>query len=114
MVNKKYIPDRGDIVWMDFSPTRGHEQSLVRPALVLSPKAYNQKAGLMIVCAVTSQIKGYPYEVLVQGKKITGVILSDQIRSVAWKEREASFAQKVQQFVIGEVEEKLATLLFGN
>ncbi len=112
MVNKNYIPDRGDIVWLDFSPTRGHEQSNVRPALVLSNHKYNHKTGLMIVCAVTSQNKGYPYEVHMQGKKMGGVVLSDQIRSVAWKEREASFVQKVQQSVIDEVEEKLATLLF--
>ncbi len=112
MVNKDYIPNRGDVVWIDFSPTRGHEQSNVRPALVLSEKVYNQKTGLMIACPITSQVKGYPYEVHIQGKKIEGVVLSDQIRSVAWKEREASFVQKVQQSVIDEIEEKIATLLF--
>jgi mRNA interferase MazF len=113
MVDKNFIPHRGDIVWIDFSPTRGHEQSSVRPALVLSAKTYNQKTGLMIVCAITSHSKGYPYEVQVRGKKIEGVVLADQIRSVAWKEREASFVQVVSQSIINEVEEKLATLLFA-
>jgi len=112
MVNKSYIPSRGDIVWLDFSPTRGHEQSNVRPALVLSPKVYNQKTGLMVVCGITSQVKGYPYEVSLKVKNVEGVVLADQIRTVAWKERETSLIQKAPQTILVEVEEKLSALLF--
>jgi len=75
-----YIPDSGDIVWLTFSPQAGHEQSGRRPALVLSPAAYNEKVGLALFCPITSQIKGYPFEVLLQESlKVNGVILSDQI-----------------------------------
>jgi mRNA interferase MazF len=112
MVKKAYIPDRKDIVWIDLNPTRGHEQANVRPALVLSPKAYNQKTGLMLICAITSHQKQYPYEVVISSKKISGVVLSDQVRSVDWKERNAKYIQKVDQLVIEEVEEKLRTLIF--
>ena len=114
MIRKEYVPERGDIVWIDFSSTRGHEQASIRPALALSRRVYNQKTGLMIVCAMTSHVKGYPYEVLVHEKKIDGAILVDQIRSVAWKQRKARFIQKVSQSVIDEVEEKLTTLLFSE
>jgi mRNA interferase MazF len=108
---KKYVPERGDIVWLDFSPTRGHEQTSVRPALVLSHKPYNQKVGLSIVCAITSQPKNYPFEVVFEGKSVTGVVLSDQIRSVAWKERKARFVEKAPLHVLEEVLAKIQTLL---
>ena len=112
MVKKAYVPSRRDVVWVDFNPVRGHEQANVRPALVLSPKMYNQKTGLMIVCAITAQVKGYPYEVSVNEKEITGVILTDQIRTLDWKERKVKHIVTVSQSVINEVQENISTLIF--
>jgi len=88
-----YIPDRGDIVWITFNPQAGHEQAGRRPALVLSPKAYNGKVGLALLCPITSQIKGYPFEVLIpDGLPVNGVILADQVKSLDWKARNAEKA----------------------
>jgi len=114
MVKNRYLPDRGDVVWIDLNPTRGHEQSNVRPALVLSPKAYNQKTNLMIVCAITSHAKGYPFEVLLKEKKVEGVILADQVRNLDWKMRNTRFIQKASPKLVEEVTEKLNTLLSNN
>lgn len=87
-VSQDYIPDRGDLVWLDFNPSLGHEQAGYRPALVLSPADYNTRSGLAVVCPITSQVKNYPFEVpLPDGLQVTGVILTDQIKSVAWFER---------------------------
>ncbi|HTG17989.1 MAG TPA: endoribonuclease MazF, partial [Blastocatellia bacterium] len=83
-----YSPDRGDIVWIDFSPQAGHEQAGRRPALVVSPGAYNKKVGLAILCPITSQVKGYPFEVaLPDDLPIQGVVLSDQAKSLDWRAR---------------------------
>ena len=82
---KAYIPEPGDIVWLEFNPQAGHEQAGHRPALVLSQRAYNEKTGLGIFCPITSKVKGYPFEVLLKGKKISGVILSDQVKSLDWR-----------------------------
>lgn len=88
MVAKKpYIPDRGDVAWVDLDPTRGHEQRGKRPVVVVSSKLYNARAGLALVCPITSVVKGYPFEVAVRVKEISGVILVDQVRSIDWKER---------------------------
>lgn len=87
MVTKEYIPRRGDLVWINFNPTKGHEQSSCRPAIVLSPKTYNVKSSLIVVCPITSKIKGYPFEVQCSTRKISGAVLSDQIRTVDWKAR---------------------------
>jgi len=91
MVNKNkkiYIPDRGDIVWLEFNPQAGHEQAGLRPALVISPAAYNSLVGLALMCPITSKIKGYPFEVLIPKKfKINGAILADQIKSLDWRTR---------------------------
>ena len=85
-----WTPDRGDLIWLTFSPVAGHEQSGRRPALVLSPAAYNGKVGLAICCPVTTQIKGYPFEVeLPAGLEVTGVVLCDQLKSLDWKARHA-------------------------
>ncbi|MEO8209383.1 MAG: type II toxin-antitoxin system PemK/MazF family toxin [bacterium] len=87
-----YIPDRCDIVWIDFDPQAGHEQSGRRPAFVISPRYYNSRSGLAIVCPITNQIKNYPYEVLIPlHLKISGVILADQIKSLEWKIRRVKF-----------------------
>ena len=113
MVKKLYVPSRGDIVWIDLNPTRGHEQSNVRPALVLSEKAYNQKRNLVVVCPITSVVKGFNFEVPINELKVIGVVLSDHVRSLDWTTRNVRFIQKVSEDVYTEVEEKLATLLFG-
>ncbi len=87
----EYVPDRGDVIWLQFNPQAGHEQAGRRPALVISPKAYNRKVGLLICCPITNQKKGYPFEVnLPEGIGITGVILSDQVKSLDWKVRQAN------------------------
>lgn len=109
---KHYIPDRGDAVWINLNPRTGHEQSGKRPALVLSPKAYNKKIGLALFCPITSQIKGYPFEVMIpEGCGITGVILADQVKNLDWRVRKASFICKLAFDVTEEVLEKLRTLL---
>jgi len=107
-----YIPNRGDIVWVTFNPQAGHEQAGRRPALVLSPAAYNGKVGLAILCPITSQIKGYPFEVIIPaGLKIGGAILSDQAKSLDWKARQAEFVCKLPAATMAEVLDKLNTLL---
>lgn len=86
-----YIPDAGDIVWLDFDPQAGHEQAGRRPAVVLSPGTYNSRAGLCLVVPVTSQSKGYPFELaLPAGCETSGVVLCDQMRSLDWKARRAA------------------------
>ena len=107
-----YCPDRGDLVWLDFSKAAGHEQSGKRPALCLSRKEYNIKTGLALFCPCTSVIKGYPYEVLIHASdKIQGVILSDQIKSLDWKTRNISFAATLPKNNLLEVLAKFVTLL---
>lgn len=107
-----YIPQRGDMVWITLNPQAGHEQAGRRPALVLSPAAYNEKVGLAIFCPITSQVKGYPFEVLVpDGLVVNGVILSDQVKSLDWQARRAELADKLPDKALDEVLEKLATLL---
>jgi len=83
MVNN-YLPDRGDVVWLDFSPQTGHKQHGKRPAVVHSPQAYNKKTGLALFCPITTKQKGYPFEVKIEAGKINGVVLSDQIKSLDW------------------------------
>jgi mRNA interferase MazF len=111
MAKKSYIPGRGDIVWLDLNPTKGHEQKGVRPALVISPKIYNTKTGLMLVCPITSHAKKYSFEVELQFTSTIGVVLSDHIRSVDWKGRNALYIEKVGESIIDEVEQKLLTLI---
>jgi len=107
-----YVPESGDIVWIAFNPQAGHEQAGHRPALVLSPKPYNGKVGLALLCPITSQVKGYPFEVLMpEGLEITGAILSDQIKSLDWKARKARFSCKLSSEQFNEVIKKLNTLL---
>jgi mRNA interferase MazF len=109
---KGFIPDRGDIVWINMQPQAGHEQSGRRPAAVLSPKSYNGKVGLALLCPITSQIKGYPFEVMIPSElKVKGVILSDQVKSLDWKIRNAEFCDKLPKDVISEIIKKLETLL---
>lgn len=108
-----FIPDRGDVVWLDFTPQAGHEQAGRRPALVLSPASYNRKGGLMLCCPVTSQVKGYPFEVSMAPAhgKVAGVALSDQIRCLDWKSRNAvKFASVTMQCAL-DVSAKVKLLL---
>ena len=107
-----YIPDSGDIVWIMFNPQAGHERAGHRPALVLSPKAYNGKVGLAILCPITSQVKGYPFEVLIpDGLEVSGAILSDQVKSLDWKARKAEFSCKLPPAAFNEVVQKLSALI---
>jgi len=110
-VNALYVPERGDVVWLSFDPQAGHEHSGHRPALVLSPAKYNAMTGLMLCCPMTNQIKGYPFEVLVDGSVKKGAILSDQVKSMDWKAREAEKKGKVSKDTLQEVLAKLNTLL---
>ena len=108
----KYVPDRGDVVWITLNPQAGHEQSGRRPALILSPVAYNRKVGLVILCPITTQIKGYPFEVNVpEGLKVSGAILSDQVKSLDWKVRKVELLCRVPPTVTQDVLRKLNTLL---
>jgi len=106
-----YIPDRGDIVWLDFAPQTGHEQHGKRPAVVLSPQAYNKKSGLALFCPITSKQKGYPFEVKIKTEKISGVVLSDQIKSLDWKQRGAEFIVRTTEDEITEIIKKLNVLI---
>jgi mRNA interferase MazF len=108
----EYIPNTGDIVWIIFNPQAGHEQAGRRPALVLSPEAYNRKVSLAILCPITSQIKGYPFEVLIPNElEIRGVILSDQVKNLDWRARQAKFICKLPQTTMDEVLQKLYAIL---
>ena len=112
MVKEKYIPDRGDIVWINFNPTKGHEQSGIRPAFVISPKIYNKKSNLVLVCLITSVIKQYPFEVVVEIEEKKNAILTNQIRSVDWGKRKIEYISKAEWDVIYNVQEKLSKLIF--
>jgi mRNA interferase MazF len=106
------VPDRGDAVWIQFNPQAGHEQAGRRPALVLSPAAYNGKVGLAILCPITSQAKGYPFEVELTGTTaVHGVVLSDQVKSLDWRARQAEIIERVPDDVLEDVLGRLATLL---
>lgn len=110
---RPYVPGRGDVVWLNFDPQKGHEQKGHRPALVLSPVEYNEKIGLMICCPMTTQVKGYPFEVLVDGNSENGAILVDQVKSMDWRVREAKRKGNVSQETLIEVIEKIKTILEG-
>jgi len=107
-----YIPGRGDAVWITLFPQAGHEQSGRRPAVVLSPEAYNAKVGLALFCPVTSQVKGYPWEVRIpDGLAISGVVLADQVKSLDWRSRSAVEICTLPEPAVLEILDKLHTLL---
>ena len=108
-----YTPDRGDIVWLNFTPQAGHEQKGKRPAIILSPKEYNKKTGLAVCCPITSNIKGYPFEVIVNGKKIDGAVLSDHLKNLDWKARDIKYIEKAHAAVLNEVVEKISVLIIN-
>ena len=111
MVDKTYIPDRGDIMWLTFTPQAGHEQMGRRPALVLSHKLYNERTNLAIVCPITSKIKGYPFEAIIESRIINGAVLSDQMKNLDWKERNAEYIEKADTDVVDEVVSKIKALI---
>ena len=109
---RSYVPNRGDVVWISLNPQAGHEQAGRRPAVVVSPLAYNRKVGLALLCPVTSQIKGYPFEVIIpQGLKLNGAVLSDQVKSLDWRARRAELICTLPRDTIVEVVQKLSTLI---
>ena len=107
---QRYVPEAGDIVWLHFDPQAGHEQAGHRPALVVSPATYNAKTGLMLCCPMTTQIKGYPFEVVIAGDRPTAV-LSDQIKSLDWISRKASHKGKVSPLELAQVRQKTSALI---
>ncbi len=112
MSRRPYVPDRGDIVWLQFNPQVIHEQAGHRPALVLSPASYNRRSGLMLCCPMTSQVKGYPFEVLIAfDTDRDSVVLADQVKSLDWKVRKAVKKGTASIEVIAETLSKLQTLL---
>ena len=108
----RYIPERGDLIWLTFDPQAGREQAGRRPALVLSPSLYNGRAGLAFVCPVTSRVKGYPFEVVLPGGlAVSGAILADHLRSADWVARRVEFAGKAPPAVLAETMNRLRPLL---
>jgi len=111
-VPRQYVPERGDIVWLHFTPQAGHEQAGRRPALVISPRSYNRRVGLALFCPVTSQVKGYPFEVaLPPGLKAEGAILSDQVKSLDWRVRKAKRVCTVPDEVLEETIARILVLV---
>ncbi len=103
MARESYHPDRGDLVHVSFQPSAGREQTGPRYALVLSPKSYNRQAGLALCCPITSQVKGYPFEVPVNGKVVRGVVLADHLKSIDYRERGMAFTEKASREVVDQV-----------
>jgi len=108
----RYVPERGDLLWLTFDPQAGREQAGRRPALVISPLVYNRRANLALVCPITTQAKGYPFEVeLPAGLLVSGVVLADHLKSADWAARRAQFAAKAPADVLADVTAKLRPLL---
>lgn len=106
-----YVPSRGEIIWIDFNPQKGKEIKKTRPALVISPQKYNQKAGLVLCMPITSQIKAYPFEIIINEEEIKGAILCDQVRSFDWRERKAEKITKITKDQLQQALEKLKLLI---
>lgn len=106
-----YVPDEGDIAWLNFTPQSGHEQAGRRPAVVLSPQAYNQRSGLLVCVPITNQIKGYPFEVLLSGSGASGAALADQVKSLDWKTRQAERKGQATPVEMAEIRAKIKALL---
>ena len=107
----KYIPSRGDIVWLNFNPNQGNERCKTRPALVISPKNYNAKTNLAIFLPITSKVKGYPFEFKINLKSIQGAVLCDQVRSLDWEARNARKIDKLDEKSIEQILSKLYLLI---
>ena len=112
MSKTKYVPRRGDVIRLDFNPQSGHEQAGRRPALVLSPTEYNRKLGLAVVCPITNQAKGYPWEVEIPDNAfVSGAVLADQMKNLDWRQRQAEFVCTPDADLLEEVVEKAIALL---
>jgi mRNA interferase MazF len=113
-VSGEYVPRRGDAIWLNFDPQSGHEQAGHRPALVLSPESYNRKTGLAVLCPITSQVKGYPFEVaLPVGLPVSGAILADQVKSLDWRARKAALIKKLPPAIVNQACDLLVALIVG-
>ncbi len=110
-MRRSYVPDAGDIVWVTFDPQAGHEQAGRRPGLVLSPAKYNGPAGFALTCPITSKVKHYPFEIPVSAKRIEGVVLADQIRSLDWQARQFSFVERADEELLQKVRLFVAKML---
>jgi mRNA interferase MazF len=107
-----YTPNRGDVVWLTFDPQAGHEQAGVRPAVVLSPRTYNERSSLIVVVPVTRRIRGYPFEVVLPSDlPVTGAVLSDQLKSVDWRARDARLIGSLPQTILNDILQRAALLL---
>ncbi|MFC1853819.1 endoribonuclease MazF [candidate division CSSED10-310 bacterium] len=110
--SERYIPDRGDVVWITLNPQAGHEQAGRRPLVIMSPAAYNEKVGLALLCPITHRIKGYPFEVIIpKSLDVRGVILSDQIKCLDWQVRNAEFLCSLPSNTVDEILQKIIALL---
>jgi mRNA interferase MazF len=107
----RYVPDSGDLVWLNFTPQAGHEQKGHRPALCVSPKAYNKLTGLALFCPITSKAKGYPFEEPVHGGTIAGVVLCDHIKSLDFNARKVSYEARIPQLALDDICEKIKLLI---
>lgn len=110
MTPRRYVPEAGDIVWLNLNPRTGHEQSGHRPVLVVSPATYNRSSGLLVCCPLTTKQKGYPFEVVLQDD-VTSVVLVDQVRSVDWQARRASLKGQASARDLAKVRGKLIALI---
>jgi mRNA interferase MazF len=112
VVAGSYVPERGDVVWLQFDPQAGHEQAGRRPALVVSPRSYNRRVGLALFCPVTSQVKGYPFEVVLPSElPVRGAVLSDQLESLDWRVRRAKRIGRLPAHVMEEATGKILALV---
>jgi mRNA interferase MazF len=112
VVTRDYVPDAGDLIWLDFTPQAGREQAGRRPAVVLSPRSYNEKTSLAVVCPITSHAKGYPFEVPIPpGLRMSGVILSDHLKNLDWRQRQGQRAGKISRSLLEQVRNRIAVLL---
>ena len=111
-MRERYVPARGDLVWLEFTPRAGHEQAGTRPALVLSPREYNRRVGLALLCPVTSAVKGYPFEVVLPpGIGFQGAVLADQVKSLDWRVRRARYAGEAPAETMQEVVARILVLV---
>ncbi len=107
----RYVPEAGDVAWLDFDPQAGREQGRRRPALVLTDKTYNRASGLVIVCPLTSKRKPYPFALPVVIDRVEGAVLVDHIKSVDWEARKAAFHSKADPVLLSQVRSYIGVLL---
>jgi mRNA interferase MazF len=105
-----YVPDAGDIIWIEFDPQSGHEEAGHRPAVILSPAAYNAKAGLIVCCPTTTKVKGYPFEVALSGE-VASVALADQVKSFDWRARRATWKGRATTAELADIRAKLRAVI---